>query len=152
MAVISKIYTKILAALLAFLGFSSTVSCAEYGTPSATYKANGVVVSETDSTPILGIQAVLLEKSNYASEDNFHKISTPTYSDNSGNFNVKGKTFPRQKILYVELTDIDGEENGLFAGKVVEADFSNVEFKGGSGNWYEGEAEINLGTIKMTLR
>jgi len=161
MAVISKVYTKVLAALLVWLGFSGTViGCdgarrwnggyAEYGVPSATFKAKGVVVSETDNTPIEGIRAVLLEKDNYDFEENFYEIGGPVFSNNSGNFNVAGESFPRKEIFYVKLTDVDGEENGLFADKVVEADFRNVTFTGGSGNWYEGQTEINLGTIKMT--
>ena len=160
MAVISKVYTKVLAALLAWLGFSGTVvSCngngvfgspsPEYGVPSATFKVRGVVVSDTDSTPIQGIRAVLSEKSSYESEENFYEIGGAVFSNNSGNFNVAGASFPRKEILYVKLTDVDGDENGLFADKVVEADFRNVTFTGGSGNWYEGQAEINLGTIKM---
>jgi hypothetical protein len=48
----------------------------------------------------------------------------------------------------VVLTDGNGEINGSFARMEVEADFSNVTFSGGSG-WYDGEAEIDLGTIKM---
>ena len=156
MAAISKIYTKILASLLAFLGFSGTViSCngpiehppSMYGVPAAIYKAKGVVVSETDNTPIPGIRAVLLE--NYdASEEQFQEIGNAAYSNNSGNFNVEGESFNGQEVLYVELTDIDGEENGIFMRKVVEADFSNATFTGGSGS-YEGEAKVNLGTIKM---
>ena len=157
MAVISKLYTKILAAFLAWLGFSGTVvSCngifgngVEYGVPSATFKAKGVVVSEEDNTPIQGICAELLEKYSGTSEDRFYNIGNPAYSNNNGDFNVGGSSFPRE-VLYVKLTDVDGEENGLFAGKVVEADFSKATFTGGSGNWYEGQAEINLGTIKMT--
>jgi len=161
MAVILKLYTKILTALLALLGFSGTViSCfgsgiygsfsAEYGSPSATFKVKGIVESETDNTPIQGIRAELFEKYHDDSEEQLYKIGVPAYSNNNGNFNVEGYSFPHKEILYVELTDVDGEENGLFESKIVEADFRNVTFTGGSGNWYNGEAEINLGTIKMT--
>ena len=158
MALISKLYTKILAALLAWLGFSGTVvSCNgiggyggdEYGVPSATFKAKGVVVSETDNTPIQGIRAELLEKYSGTSEDRFYNIGVPAFSNSNGDFNVGGRSFPRE-VLYVELTDVDGDENGLFASKVVEADFRNVTFTDGSGNWNRGKAEIDLGTIKMT--
>jgi hypothetical protein len=31
----------------------------------------------------------------------------------------------------------------------VEADFSNEKFTGGDKNWYRGEAEKDLGIIKM---
>ena len=160
MAVISKIYTRILAALLAWLGFSGTVTgCdgfffrgggTEYGTPSATFKAKGVVVSETDNTPIQGIRAVLGEKYLYDLEENFYELNDAVLSNSSGNFNLSARSFPGGQALFVKLTDIDGEANGLFADKMVKADFSNSEFTGGSGNWYRGRAEIDLGTIKMT--
>ena len=126
MKIISKMYIKILAALMAFLGFSSTIlSCGgEYGTPSAIYKAKGVVVSETDDTPIRGIRAVLSEKHKYNQEEKFYGIGS-SLTNSSGNFSVEGDSFPRyRKILYLELIDIDGEKNGLFANKLVEADFT----------------------------
>ncbi|MDR0502964.1 MAG: radical SAM-associated putative lipoprotein [Treponema sp.] len=157
MAVISRAYTKILAALLTWLGFTGAVTgCngifgenySEYGSPSATFRAKGVVVSETDDTPIEGIRAVFLNK-NDSSDEHFHEISNAVYSSNNGNFNVVSYSFP-QDVLYVELTDIDGEENGLFAGKVVEADFRNMEYTKSGGHWDFGQKEINLGTIKMT--
>jgi hypothetical protein len=31
----------------------------------------------------------------------------------------------------------------------IEADYTNKTFTGGSGSWYRGEAEIDLGTIKL---
>jgi hypothetical protein len=49
----------------------------------------------------------------------------------------------------VELTDVDGEKNGSFVGMEIEADYTNITFTGSSGNWYDGEAEIDLGTIQM---
>jgi len=159
MAVISKLYTRILAALLAWLGFSgAVVSCegliwrtwAEYGTPSATFKAKGVVVSETDDAPIQGIHAVLGERHLYDLEENFYELNDGTFSNSSGNFNLSASTFPGGQALFVKLTDVDGDANGLFADKMVKADFSNSEFTGGSGNWYSGQAEIDLGKIKMT--
>jgi len=160
MAVISKLYTKILAALLAWLGFSGTVvSCNgiggyggdEYGVPSATFKVRGVVVSEKDDTPIQGISVSFSEKRKYydSSEEYYNKIYS-TLTSKSGNFNISRSSFPDKKLYYVELTDIDGDENGLFTYKIVEADFRNVTFTGGSGNWNEGQAEIDLGTIKLT--
>ena len=55
MATISKTYSRILAVLLSWLGFSAVlVSCVKYGTNGieSTYKAKGVVVSETNEAPI----------------------------------------------------------------------------------------------------
>jgi len=159
MAVISKLYIKILAVLLTCLGFSGTVnSCNgnrlfggdEYGTPSATYKAKGTVVSETDNTPINGIRAELTQKYVTDSEEKFFNIGSPAYSNKNGDFSTEGGTHSSHEILYVKLTDIDGKENGSFSDKVIEADFSNAVFAKSSNKWDRGKAEINLGTIKMT--
>ena len=159
MAFISKTYRKILVALLACLGFAGvSFSCDEnggggrneYGSPSADYKAKGVVVSEADESPIIGIQAVLKKKRNYASEEQFYEIGS-THTNITGNFSAEGRlTSFGKDILYVELTDVDGAENGLFATTVIEADFRNVAFTGSSQRWYRGTANIDLGAIKMT--
>ena len=150
MARISKIYRILISALLAFLGFScvnGNREGAEYGTPSATYKAKGVVVSEADNSPIEGIRAVLKDDRD-GTIDTSYPYPWAGHTDNKGSFFLEHHTFPHKK-LYVELTDVDGEENGSFAKMVVEADFTNATYTGGSGHWYYGEAEIDLGTIKM---
>jgi len=140
MARVSKIYRIMISALMALLGFScgNGGGVDEYGVPSATYKAKGVVVSESDNSPIKGIRAEL--KGTYA-------IST-AYTDSDGFFSLEGSEFPRQK-LYVELIDVDGELNGSFVKTEKEADFTNATFTGGNGHWYAGTAEIDLGKIKM---
>jgi putative lipoprotein (rSAM/lipoprotein system) len=144
MARVSKIYRILISALMALLGFSS-VNCkagvdsskTEYGVPSATYKAKGVVVSESNNSPIKGIRAEL---------KGYDAIDT-AYTNSEGSFSLKGEEFPGKK-LYVKLIDDDGEENGLFAGMEIEADYTNKKFTGGGG-WYAGEAEIDLGIRKM---
>jgi putative lipoprotein (rSAM/lipoprotein system) len=140
-----KIYRILISALLALLGFSSAKceiggGAMEYGTPRATYKAKGVVVSESDDSPIEGISTVL-------TRNGIRDMDT-AYTDSKGSFSLKGSEFPRQK-LYVELTDVDGEENGSFAKMEIEADYTNETFTGGDGSWYRGTAEIDLGIIKM---
>ena len=151
MARISKIYRILISGLLALLGFSCGIDepvmygpgPAEYGMPSATYKARGVVVSEADDTPIEGIKTVL--KSDW--HDDYYPIAS-AYTNSDGSFFLAGGDFPGQK-LYVKLIDVDGELNGSFAEMEVEADYTNVTFTGSSGHWYDGEAEIDLGIIKM---
>ena len=142
MAIISKTYSRILAALLAWFGFSAIfVTCkAAYGTPSATYKAKGVVVSEKDGAPIEGIRAILKTQ-----EDATWGMET-VYTDSKGVFKLKSQREMFDK-LYVELTDVDGEKNGSFNDKDVEVDFSHVKFKGSS--WDDREVEKDLGTIKL---
>jgi len=150
MARISKIYRILISALLALLGFSCgrRDQVNEYGTPSATYKAKGVVVSEADNSPIENIRAVLNYEDWPMDIDIQDTHPWVGHTDSKGFFSLELHGFPRQK-LYVELIDVDGEANGSFAGMKVEADFTNATFTGGSGHWYEGEAEIDLKTIKM---
>jgi len=146
MAIISKTYGRLFAILLSWLGFSAiSMSCgAAYGTPSATFKAKGVVVSQTDNAPIEGIRAVLKTKEGSAG----YGIDT-IYTDNKGVFNLKSsKGELAYNKLYVELCDVDGDENGSFIDKDVEADYSKEKFKGGY-SWYRGEAEKDLGIIKL---
>ena len=147
MARISKIYSSILAVLLSWLGFScdENENGVEYGTPTATFKAKGVVVSETDDAPIEGIRAVL--KARWSAENEFG-IDT-VYTDGKGVFNLKSRQGDFGNKLYIELSDIDGAENGWFVDKEVEADFTNEKFTGGDNSWYRGEAEKDLGTVKL---
>ena len=142
MALITKTYGKILAILMAWLGFSCDWGDREkYGTPYAIYKAKGVVVSETDDKPIEGIRAVLKTQQNAT-----YGIDT-VYTDSKGAFSVKeGGLFDK---LYVELADVDGEKNGSFNDTIIVADYSYAKFTGGDGNWNMGVAEKDLGKIKM---
>ena len=149
MANITKTYTKILAALLAWLGFSSTLSgCMEYGAPVATYKAKGTVVSKTDKSPIPGIRAVFKRYPYDIEEQPCRREPIYADTDSKGVFRLLVKSH-HSDLFYIELTDVDGEKNGLFANKVIEADYSNEKFTGGDGNWYRGSAEKDLGIIEM---
>ncbi len=149
MARISKTYGRLLAVLMAWLGFSCAdeYGPCEYGTLEGAFnvKAGGVVVSDTDNAPIEGIRAVLKTRPNEHTP--FQGIDT-VYTDGRGVFNLTGKNLYITK-LYVELSDADGDKNGSFIDKDVEADCSNEKFAGGNGNQYLGEAQKNLGTLKM---
>ena len=157
MALISKTYSKILVILMAWLGFSCSkgnnsdnpeipfpFGPDEYGTPYAIFKAKGAVASQTNDAPIEGIRVVL--KTPFG-EDKFRGLDT-VYTDSKGVFNLKSRESVFRK-LYVELSDIDGDENGLFNDKDIEADYSKETFTGGDDRWYRGEVEKDLGTIKM---
>ena len=150
MAVISRTYGKILAVLLAWLGYSCDIlhPAKEYGTPSATFKAKGVVVSQTDDATIEGIR-VVLKYDNYDPDIKFRGIDT-VYTDSKGVFNLKSPKYEfALNKLYVELTDVDGEKNGSFIDADVIADYSSEKFNGGDGHWYRGEVEKDLGVVKM---
>jgi len=140
MAIISKTNNRLLAILMTWLGFSAfLVSCAKYGAPMATYKAKGVIVSETDNTPIEGIRTVLKNQP----DETWNMDAGLT--DSKGVFNLK--SHDGYGKLYVELTDIDSKKNGLYRDTTIVADFSHVKFKGTVRK--DSEVEKDLGTIKM---
>ncbi|MCL2881265.1 MAG: radical SAM-associated putative lipoprotein [Treponema sp.] len=147
---VSKFYTMAISALLALLGFSGA-GCGnssgheplvEYGTPWASFKVKGIVESESDNTPIEGIRAMLVQDITDTSP-----ITTAAYTNSKGSFSL-GCINPSSLKLYVILTDMDGSVNGSFASKQIVVDFSDVPLTGGSG-WYDGEAALDLGNIKM---
>ena len=146
MAIISKTYGRLLAILMAWLGYSCDIftTADEYGTPTATFKAIGTVISQADDVPIEGIRAVMKTEKGAV----WYGIDT-VYTDSKGVFNLKSRIFDFNK-LYVELTDVDGEKNGSFIDKEIEADYSNEKFTGGDKHWYRGEAEKDLGILKLT--
>jgi len=151
MACITRIYGKILVVLLTGLGFSCGPfnAAAEYGMPRATFKTKGIVVSQTDKTPIEGIRAEF--GITYEDDEYFYEIDT-TYTNDKGAFNLKGVKNAYEKKLYVRLTDVGGDENGVFIDKEIEVDYSDAKFTGASGNWNRGTAEVDLGTIEMELK
>ena len=148
MAYISRTYGKILAFVLSLLGFSAILSsCVKYGAPvsKAIYKAKGIVVSKTNDTPIEGIRAVLKGHFSYGLDT--------VYTDNRGVFNLKSKKIDDLGLrFFVELTDVDGEKNGSFNDMEVEADYYNANFTGGNKKLYRGEAEKDLGVIKLETK
>ena len=105
-----------------------------------------MVTSQTDKNPIEGIRTVLKARQG---DDYSYGIDT-VYTDSKGAFNLKSSKdeFSYQK-LYVELSDVDDEENGLFSDKEIEIDYSKEKFTGGDGHWFKGEAEKDLGNVRM---
>jgi len=153
MALITKTYSKILVVLLALLGFScasESETPKEYGMPHATFKAKGVVVSQANKVPIEGMRAVLKDKIGLAEEyEEYLRELDAVYTNSEGIFNLSGSTYAYEEKLYVKLTNVDGDGNGLFADKEIEVDYSDAKFTGASGNWNRGTAEVDLGTIEM---
>ena len=134
MAFISKTYGKILGILLTWLGFSAILSsCTKYGCPNGKSEVKiqitGFAVSEKDGAPIQNIRAVL--KDSYTGYDT-------AYTAKKGGFLLQYpytvcKGYPLD--LYLELHDIDGEENGSFENKEITI---------------KSESDQNLGNVKIT--
>lgn len=131
-------FSKILATILAFLGFSS---CAEtvigghhdsdvvcmYGVPNAEFRISGKVTDESQKQPIEDVQVSI---GRY--EDDFVK----TYTDEKGEYSIVENGFPLDSIS-VEATDI----NGIYESQSVKI---KVEYKGGDNAWNRGTATAKV--------
>jgi putative lipoprotein (rSAM/lipoprotein system) len=137
---ILKKYNYIIAFLLSVLGVGGACTLGgceygtpaeEYGTPSATFKVNGIVSSE-DNTKIPNIRVVMQ--------------SDTVYTDLNGAYNVQTSAFPDDQNFLVEFEDIDGTANGIYQSKDTMVLFDNPQFENGDGSWYIGETskEINI--------
>ena len=154
-----KFASWLLAGIIGLFGFAGCweFGMAEYGTPSARYTVKGAVHNEADGNPIAGIRvgyspevwddALYGPPSVYSSESDAFVIT-----NTSGDFTLSAAMHPLgryDRILPVYIEDIDGDENGLFAPKMVQVDFSNASYSGKSGNWYSGECTVTV-TINLT--
>ena len=135
---------KILAFLLATLGFASAckdaVMVAAYGSPHADFIVKGNIFSAKDNTTIKGIR-VIAKVSDYANDCDTVK------TDATGNYSIKVSSFPDTKVK-LNLTDIDGVDNGSFEPLDTLVTFTNAKFTGGDGHWYSGTTEKVL-NLKM---
>ena len=109
---LSQLTQWLLTAVIALLGFSACDDKNDpsdlplmYGTPTADYKAEGVVTDE-DGNHIKGIQ-IKAEMKSVLTGDLDSQI---VYSDDSGKYATE-KHYEK-KLLTLTVTDIDGEENG----------------------------------------
>ena len=104
-----------------------------YGTPTADYKAEGVVTDE-DGNPIEGIK-VRVELQSYINNSTEKKA---VYSGDDGQF-ITPKYF-NLEILSLTATDIDGDKNGgEFEEKVINLqDMTPLLDKTDADGWYRG--------------
>jgi putative lipoprotein (rSAM/lipoprotein system) len=139
-----KRYNKVIAYLLTFLGLGSACAFSGcmygagpemYGTPSATFRVYGKVLSE-DSAGIPLIRVVI--------------SSDTMYSGPEGNYTISKGGFPDSQEFQIEFTDMDGAENGNWQNLDTTVAFVNPKFKGGDGDWYHGETsqEFNVKLMK----
>ena len=131
------ISNKVLSALISLLGigtFFSINNCessVEYGTPHASYKVNGKVLSQTEQ-PVPNVRVTM----DYDT----------AYTDIDGKYEVNTNASPGTDTFNIQFEDIDGEQNGLYFDVDTSVAFEDPEFEGGDGNWYKGETskEINI--------
>jgi len=146
-SVFADILNRVLAAVLALLGFAACgekneLIC-EYGTPSVSYRIMGTVTDENNA-PIKGIKVVISDEPEMESDD------ITVYTDVDGkftgphtySFSLYGQT--------VSFEDVDGEDNGgLFKSATLGLDDMTTEkVKDGNGHWYSGDYEV-IADVKL---
>jgi len=128
-------YNAFIAILLSLLGFSAScdsITRVEYGVPNADFIVKGTIESFDNTTPLPDIKV----KMGYDS----------VYTDQDGRYEVENSAFPQDQSFILEVTDEDGVTNGEYTAVDTVVVFSDPQFSGGSGNWYEGktEKEVNV--------
>ena len=151
---ILSFYSRLLSACFVLLGFGTCVTGCNnmmdmYGSPSASFKVVGKVVSAEGKAPVKGIRVVMVENFGEG-EDSPYLRGDTTYTDSEGKFETKQGGPPLDESRFkVKFQDIDGEENGLFEDKEQTIEFKNSDFKNGDGHWYRGEALKDMGSVEL---
>jgi putative lipoprotein (rSAM/lipoprotein system) len=132
-----KAYGKAVTAILSLIGVLAGCSkpgggiMAEYGTPSADFKAHGKVTNKETNQPVPDIRVIGKE---------FGQADT-VYTDTRGNYTLDMKGiigFP----VKIRVDDVDGAKNGSLVSDSVSLQKKDVvQIKKGDGNWYDGAFE-----------
>ncbi len=137
-----KKYNLFIAFLIAVLGFGSackkeTEVSPAYGSPSATYKIYGKIIS-ADGTKIPAIRVIM-------QTDKIYSLSDSMLSDSDGNYLVIVGGRGGSDSFQLKFEDIDGAKNGNFQMKDTTIKFVDPEFING-GFWYLGETskKVNI--------
>jgi putative lipoprotein (rSAM/lipoprotein system) len=132
-----KSFSALITGLMAILGFAATCEPrVEYGTPSAEFVVNGKVTAAGTQVPIENIRVTMQ--------------GDTAFTDEQGNYQVSDKWgFPTDQAYDIRFRDIDNEANGEYQDLDTVAEFTDPEFTGGDGNWYEGETLLEL-NVKLT--
>ena len=142
---LSQLTQWLLTTVIALLGFSSCeiFMTSMYGTPTVDYQAKGHITDE-EGNPIEGIQ-IKVEAQTYIDQTAEPEV---VYSSSKGLYTTK--KYKDQPILYLHISDIDGEENGgKFEEKVINLqEMKPILDKSKAGDWYEG---VYVYTVNASL-
>ena len=137
-------YTKIIAWFLGIIGFSTGCDIidpiAEYGVPSADFKAKGIVTDAVSNKPIPNIRVI-------GKAAHGHDADT-VFTDANGNYTVDmQRIFGFPVKIYAE--DLDGDKNGTFKADSMQIEHLDAkQIKKGTG-WYKGSFEKNDADFKL---
>ena len=135
--IISSKYLKLLGLVTtSILAIFSVNSCSgiecEYGCPSADFKLNGKIVTESD-IPVKSIKV-----SNIENNKNYIDIKT-VFSDENGNYSLDIETGGADDFVFkIRFEDIDGDENGgCFSSLNETINIKKSDFTGAK-KWFQG--------------
>ena len=156
-AKLQSLFNAIAAALLSLLGFSSCkqggsifhVAPAEYGMPHADYKIVGQVNGEDGPIPGIEVKYRRLEGKykNEKGEDEEYWLEQCFYTDSEGKINqsVSNEYSTKAENIMLEISDVDGAENGEYEDAVLPEDQLDIQFvKDNKGHWHEGTYTIGF--------
>lgn len=142
--VVLTTYTKIIAWFLGIIGFSTGCEIinpvAEYGTPSADFKAKGTVTDAVNNKPIPHIRVIGKAVHGYDADT--------VFTDAKGNYTVDMQgIFGLPVKIYAE--DVDGDQNGAFIPDSMLIEQRDVkQVKKGTG-WHDGAFEKTDANFKL---
>jgi len=143
---IKKFWTRLLAAILGILGFTSCVPTVMYGSPHADFKALGTVKDETGKS-IEGIRVAVRKTWRNKSEGQEWNQNDTLYTDANGAWALMNQETMVPDVVTVVFEDIDGEAHGG-AFKPAEVKPQIKQTKNGDKSWYlgafEAEADVTL--------
>ncbi|MDR1610573.1 MAG: radical SAM-associated putative lipoprotein [Candidatus Symbiothrix sp.] len=139
-----------LAGLIGLLGFTNCDDVKygreEYGTPTADYTVKGAVVDKKTGKPIPGIRvayspdgAMLM----YGVTPTPYKEKASVTTNAKGEYKLTEKS-SFEEILPVYVSDIDGDQNGLYRDTVLTVNFKDAVRSGKPQGWYVGEYTVNM--------
>jgi putative lipoprotein (rSAM/lipoprotein system) len=125
-------YNKLISFIIALVGFSTACEPGryEYGMPYSAYAVKGNVKSELTGGNIPGIEVDL--------------EGATAITDASGNYLVGVTNFPVSDTFRLGFHDVDSMINRQYEDLDTTVDFTDVKFTGGDGDWYGGEAVVNI--------
>lgn len=134
-----KLFDKIVAALLAFIGYALGSCSCDYGTPSASFEVKGTVMG-IESGPLDNIHVIV---------DTNQGWKDTICTNKQGYYNYAGHDFTAPRVR-IKVEDVDGEANGgEFLSDSTEFVFTKDDRTEKGDGWYEGHFER---TVNFTLK
>lgn len=144
---------SLLSCLLILLGFSACDNeegyVDEYGSPYATFKVKGSVVTQQQES-IRSIKAVFYQEEIIRQVDTTYSVvrkKDSVWTDDAGKFELSLGAFPTDQQFLLRLEDPRGD----YQTRIDTVRYVKPSFVNGSG-WYEGVAEKDLKEIVLHKR